>query len=181
MNGLPFLHTNSPTINFLAVQSRKTRNTQGLQTVTNIYTKRGFILNSIFGDNGFNIMALHYAILPTAIHIFAVGNHCSIVERLICSIKERCGCICHLAPHRKYTKLMVYSLIDNIIYWLSSFLSKVSASQTISPADIITGWKFLDFNNKLIPFGAYTWVYTKTTNIIKSMRVLAIALAPSNE
>jgi len=76
---------------------------------------------------------------------------------------------------------MVYSLIDSVIYWLNSFPSKGGASQTISPAGIVTGRNTPDFNNKYIAFGSYAWAYTKTTNTMEMRRVPSIALGPSNE
>ena len=185
VNGLPFLHTKSETINFLTVQSGKTRNTrsilEGLSTVIKLYNNRGFKVRGIFGDNEFDIANLRTELLPTILHVFAAGEHCPIAERSIRTIKERCRCVCHSVPYKRYTKLMVYGLIDSTIYWLNSFPSKGGASQTISPAGIVTGRNSPDFNNKYIPFGAYAWAYTKTTNTMEMRRVPGIALGPSNE
>ena len=185
VNGHPFLHTKSEKLNFLTVQSGKTRNTQsikqGLLTVLNLYQKRGFIVKNIFGDNEFDIAALHDALLPVILHIFASGEHCPIAERSIRTIKERGRCICHGLPYKRYTKLMIYMLVECIIYWLNSFPSQNGVSSSISPAGIVTGRQLPDFNNKHIPFGAYAWVFTKTTNTMKARRVPAIALCPSNE
>ena len=185
VNGLPFLHTKSEHINFLTVQTGKTRNTssitQGLNTVINLYHKRGLKVKNIFGDNEFDIQALHNSLLPVILHIFAAGEHCPIAERSIRTVKERCRCVCHSVPFKRYTKLMVYMLVESIIYWLNSFPAKEGVSSTISPAGIVTGRNLPDFNNKQIPFGAYAWVFTKTTNTMKSRRVPAIALGPSNE
>lgn len=76
---------------------------------------------------------------------------------------------------------MVYCLIESIVYWLNSFPSKGGASQTLSPASIVTGRNYPDFNNKFIQFGAYAWAYIRTTNTMKARRVPCIALGPSNE
>ena len=55
VNGLPFLHTKSEHLNFLTVQTGKTRNASnilhGLKTVINLYEKSGFQIKAIFGDN----------------------------------------------------------------------------------------------------------------------------------
>ena len=185
VNGHPFLHTKSEFVNFLTVQSGKTRTTasitQGLQTVLEVYNKRGFNVTKIFADNEFDIKSLHTALLPTNIHIYAAGEHCAVAERSIRTIKERCRCICHSIPFTRYTKLMVYSLVDNIIFWLNSFPSKGGASQTLSPAGIVRGRNLPNFNNKSIRFGAYAYAATKTSNDMKPRKVPCIALGPSNE
>ena len=76
MNGLPFLHTKSEDINVLTVQSAKNRNTssitQSLNTVIDLYNKRGFKIQNIFGGNEFGISALHNALLPVILHIFVL-------------------------------------------------------------------------------------------------------------
>ena len=49
------------------------------------------------------------------------------------------------------------------------------------PATIVTGAPKVDFNNKIIPFGAYALAYTSTDNTNKARGIPAIALRASNE
>ena len=72
-------------------------------------------------------------------------------------------------------------LVESIIYWLNSLPTKESTSSTVSPTGIVAGQNLPDFNNKQILFGSYAWVFTKTTNTMKSRRVPGISLGPSNE
>ena len=75
---------------------------------------------------------------------------------------------------------MVRSLVEGIIAVLNSFPSKNPVSSTISPATIVEGKPKMDFKRKMIPFGAYALVYTRTRNDNKPRAVLAIALRMSN-
>ena len=185
VNSLPFLHTKSADLNFLTVQSGRTRNTtsilQGLQIVLNIYHKRGFKVTAIYGDNEFNIKSIIERLRPILFHIYAAEEHCAIAERSIRTIKESCRSTCHSLPFKKFTKLMVYSLVETAIYWLNSFPTKNSASDSLSSASIVLGRNSPDQNNKYLPFGSYTWVQSKTTNTMKTRRIPCIALGPCNE
>ena len=185
INGLPILHTKSENINFLTVQTGKTRTTSsivyGLKKVINLYQKRGFHVKSIFADNEFDIESMRNELLPIVMHIFAADEHCPIAERSIRTVKDRTRSVCHSLPYKRYTRLMVYALVELVIYWLNSFPSKGSVSETLSPANLVTGRAAPDFNKGYIQFGAYAWVHVKTTNTMKARRTPCIALGPSNE
>ena len=185
VNRLPFLHTKSEHINFLTVQSGKTRNTasilQGLKTIVNIYQKRGFNIKGIYGDNEFDLATVINELRPILFHIFAADEHCAVAERSVRTIKETCRTICHSLPFTKFTKLMIYHLVETAIYWLNSFPSKGGASDTVSPAGLVIGRNSPDCNNHYIPFGSYAWVQQKTTNTMKSRKLPCISLGPSNE
>ena len=185
VNRLPFLHTKSEEINFLTVQSGRTRNSSsilhGLQTVINIYTKRGFRIKGIFGDNEFDIASVINGLRPIPFHIFAADEHCAVAERSIRTIKESCRTMCHSLLYKKFTKLMVYHLVETAIYWLNSFPSKGGASETVSPAGLVVGRNSPDYNNKYLPFGSYAWVQSRTTNTMKARKIPCISLGPTNE
>ena len=63
---------------------------------------------------------------------------------------------------------------------LNAFPSKNGISDTISPATIVEGKPKLDLEKKMIVFGSYALVYTRTTNNNKTRAVPAIALRRSN-
>ena len=75
---------------------------------------------------------------------------------------------------------MVRSLVEEIIVVLNAFPSKNAVSSTISQATLVEGKPKLDLKRKLIPFGAYALVYTRTTNDNQPRAVPAIALRMSN-
>ena len=75
---------------------------------------------------------------------------------------------------------MVRSLVEEIIVVLNAFPSKNAVSSTISPATMVEGKPKLDLKRKMIPFGAYALVYTRTTNDNQPRAVPAIALRMSN-
>jgi hypothetical protein len=185
VNKLPFLHTKSSKINFLSIQSGKTRSTAsikaGLDTVIDIYNARGFDITDIHGDNEFNIASLKQHLLPTATHIYGANEHVGVIERSIRTVKERCRSMCHTVPYKKYTKLMTIALVESAIYWLNSFPSDNGVSDTLSPANIVLGRPNIDFNHNKIVFGSYALVYAGTKNNMKSRSIPAIALNPSNE
>ena len=75
---------------------------------------------------------------------------------------------------------MVRSLVEGITDVLNAFPSKNGITDTISPATIIEGKPKMDLQRKVIVFGSYALVYTRTTNTNKPRAVPAIALRRSN-
>jgi hypothetical protein len=185
VNKLPFLHTKSSKINFLTVQSgpNRTKGTiqSGIEAVLTTYKARGFNITYVHGDNEFNLPNLHQFLQPAALHIYGRNEHVGVVKRSIQTLKERCRCMSNAVPFRRYTKLMTRHLVETAVYWLNSFPSANGVSQTLSPANIVLGRPNTDFTKPKISFGSYAFVYTGTTNTMKSRSVPGIALGPSNE
>ena len=107
---------------------------KGLQTVINIYKSRGFIINTIHGDNEFDISRLREEVRPTILQIHGKDEHVGPIERSVRTVKDRTRSICHGLPYKYYTKLMVNSLIEYTIYWINAFPSRNGASKTLSPS-----------------------------------------------
>ena len=185
VNCLPFLHTKSSKIDFLTVQTGETRHTKsivkGIKRVINTYENRGFKITDLHADNKFDIDVLKKEIAPITTHIYGRLEHVGTIERSIRTVKERTRAICHSLPYQRYTKLMVNSMVENVIYWMNSFPSATGASQDLSPATIVLGRGRPDFSKKHIAFGAYAMVYNGTSNNMSSRTVPAIALKPSNQ
>ena len=185
VNKMPFLHTKSSNINFLTIQHFGSRRAneiiQGLQTVIDLYSKRGFEVSTIHGDNEFNIGNLIAAVRPILMQIYARGEHVGRAERSIRTIKERCRCICHSIPFKRYTRLMTTSLLDHVVACLNSFPSNDGISDTLSPAAIVVGRSNIDANAPMIEFGAYAAVHNGTTNTMKGRVTPAIALNRAND
>ncbi len=184
VNGMAFLHTKSQFINFLSVQALPSRSarviTRGLIDVIQKYDVRGFKVASLRADNEFDIAYLRDSIHPIPITNCARGEHVGIIERSIRTVKERARCYCHTLPYTRFTKIMVTSLLEHVIYWLNSFPSTNGVSQNLSPGTIVLGRSPPNLQYKHIPFGALAIVYTGTSNTMQRRGVRAIALREHN-
>ena len=124
VNKQPFLLTNSSKINFHSVQSGKTRHKgniiSGIKNVIDVYTKRGFIVDTLHGDNEFDLDDLRSAIRPTNLLIRGNNEHDGTIERTIRTVKERCRATVNSAPFLRYPKIMVNALVEGMIYWLNA-------------------------------------------------------------
>ena len=184
VNGNIFLHTKSNKVNFLTAQYCNSRSLRTiitvLEKVINKYECRSFNICDCHGDNEFDKEALRTFLEPALLHIYGRKEHVGPIERSVRTIKERFRSTCCNVPYRKFTILMVRSLVEGIVAVLNAFPSKNSISSTISPATIVEGKPKMDLKRKIIPFGAYALVYTETTNDNKPRAVPAIALRMSN-
>ena len=111
----------------------------------------------------------------------ATNEHDGFIERSVQTIKEHVRSMCHSVPYKRFTKLMVNSLIDRVVYWLNAFTPANGISCTLSPENIVLGRTTPDFNHGRIAFGSYALVYVGTKNNMKARSVPAIALRRSNE
>ena len=185
VNQVPFLLTTSSKINFLTVQTGANRTkaaiVKGLLTVQNTYKQRGFNITDVHGDNEFDIQALHDALRPATLHIYGRDEHVGPIERAVRTVKDRCRSVCSGLPYHTYTLLMVNSLVEYVLFWLNAFPTTNGASDTLSPANIVTGRRKPDFSTPYLPFGTYAIVFNGTSNNMTSRGIPAIALKPSND
>ena len=184
VNGNIFFHTKTDTINFLTAQYCTSRSLRtiitALETVINKYSCRSLNICDYHGDNEFDRSALKDFLQPAAVHIYGKGEHCGPIERSVRTVKDRFRSTCSNVPYRRFTILMVRSLVEAIIEVLNAFPSKNAVSNTISPATIVEGKPKMDFKRQMIAFGAYALVYTGTSNDNNPRAVPAIALKMSN-
>ena len=155
--------------------------TKSIVSTLKLYQQRGFQIQDIHGNNEFDLDLLHESILPSKLHIYAAKEHVGVIEGSIRTVKERCRCITHTVPFKRYTKLMTTSLVECATYWLNAFLSKNGITGNISPAGIVIGCSTPDYKHTNIIFGSYAIVHTGTHNNMKRRSVPGIALGPSNE
>ena len=185
VNGIPFLHTKSGKVNFITTQAFTSRSTSsiidGLDVVRNIYESRGFDIDIVHGDNEFNIKALKEHLEPTKMHTCAKDEHIHVIERSTRTVKERSRSTCHSLPYKRYPRMMVISLIENVSKWLNAFPTENGICDTMSPSMIVLGKTNPDMKYKRISFGSYAILYTGTDNTMKQRGVPAIALNESNE
>jgi hypothetical protein len=185
VNGIPFLHTKSGKVNFITTQAVTSRSTakiiEGLDEVCNIYNSRGFNIDVFHGDNEFNIKALKAHLEPATMHTCAKDEHIHVIERSTRTVKERSRATCHSLPFKRYPRIMIISLIENVTKWLNAFPTANGICDTMSPSMIVLGKAIPDMKYKRISFGSYAIVYTGTDNTMKQRGVPCIALCESNE
>ena len=184
VNKMSFLTTVSDNLKYRTIKYAKSMTKSNIQSLlTQVivkYTARGFNVTTIHADNQFNIPTLRDNLLPTHLEIYATNEHVAPIERQVRTTKERTRCTCHAAPYRKYPKLMIINLLENVTNNLNDFPSKDSVSSTTSPATIVEGVEKPNMNHKRIAFGSYALVWVRTTNSMKRRAIPAIALQPSN-
>jgi len=114
------------------------------------------------------------------VNIYARHEHVGEIERSTRTIKERCRATCHSIPFKRFTKLMVRSLIEGVVFMLNSFPSKTGISNTMSPGMIVEGRPKIDFSKKKVVFGTYVLVTEGSDNSMKGRATPAIVLRMSN-
>ena len=112
--------------------------------------------------------------------IYAAGKHVPAIERCIKTIKDRCLCMCHLVPFKRYTKLMIIHLVITCVKWLKRFPIDGGISKTLSPENILDGTGNPDLSIKRITLGAYALAFVNSDNNMNSMSVPALSLSESN-
>ena len=82
-------------------------------------------------------------------------------------------------PYKKFTKLMMIYLIQDMITCLNMFLYKNGISSILILTAIILGSPNPYYNKLKTKFGAYAQVYICTINSTKQRTVGAMALKPA--
>ena len=126
------------------------------------YKDRGLTITDYYGDNKFEHLCDLLALAH--LHKCAANEHIGDIKRSIRTIKEQVGCGCNSITYNKYTKLMIRSLVQDMITCLNMFPSKNGVSINLSPAAIILGSPNPDYNKLKIKFVAYAQVYIGSTN-----------------
>ena len=83
--------------------------------------------------------------------------------------------------YKRYTKLMIRSLVERIIHSRKSFPHKGSIRKRLGSNTISLRNPSTDFNTKRIFFGYYAMVYTGKTNTLNRRSIYSIDLRESNE
>ena len=185
VNRLPFLIVKSDGIEHIYVRHLRGRGKKeianSMKLIINKYQTRGFDVTTIFADNEFENEIIQGEFPGIKFEICAANQHTPEIERCVRSVKDRCRCMCHSAPFKRYTKLMTIHLIFTCVKWLNSFPSQNSFSKSMSPAKILEGANDPDLKINKVAFGTYVLLHGKTTNSMNSRRIPAIALSQSNQ
>ena len=117
------------------------------------YKDIGFTITDYYSDNEFEHLSNFLA--PAHLHTCAANEHIGDINRSIRKIKERLRFICQSIPYKKFTKLMMRYLVQDMITFLDIFPYKNEISSNLSPEAIILGSPNPDYNKMKIIFGAY--------------------------
>jgi hypothetical protein len=182
LQGYPFFSTLSRNIKFNTVEllDNMENNTlvQACTKVFNIYTRRGFCINTMLMDMQFESLKHILMRYGVVLNCSSAKEHVGEIERFIRVIKERIRALRSRMPYKAIPKRLVIALVKHVCKWLNVFPPK-NAIPGISPRTLITGVK-LDFNTQCrIEVGAYAQVHEEPnpTNDTEKYRTTgAIAL-----
>ena len=148
VQGMPLLHNISRKIQFRMAQAvgnrQKKTIVEEVKNVIKIYTYRVFKVLDIHGDQEFKCILEDMS--PTAAKIVTTDDHVDEVESSIRVFKERCRCIIHQPPYKRYTKLKIIELVCTALRGLNQIPAEKGVSDRISPLTIVTGWEKVDYN-----------------------------------
>jgi hypothetical protein len=183
VNKMPFLVTISRAIKFGTVVWLKNAKAdtilKQITDVHNIYIKRGFLLEIFEVDGQFE--PLHGALSEMGVTL----NRCSreeyvpVSERRICTLKERCRCICNTLLFKKLPGMLVVQMASTWNFWLNIFAPKDGIYRNINPRELFTGVN-IDYNKHIqAEFGEYVQLHEEHDNIIDTRTTGAIATKPT--
>ena len=92
---------------------------RALSRVIDVYNNRGFNIVQVECDNEFDNEHVRAVIAPRVLDVAGREQHVGPVERSIRTVKERIRSIYHSLPYKRYTKVMVRSLVESAVFWLN--------------------------------------------------------------
>ena len=186
VNGLPFFVTTSRNIKFNTVEHMnnmsKTNIYKCIESVINLYHKRGFQINTVLGDEQFDVISEQ---LQQNFNInfnpASAFEHIGDIKRMIRTIKERIRAAMSSYPWKKsIPKLITKETVKHIVKMINAFPPKSGITTKLSPRNIITG-KSLNYKHHFkIPLGDYVQVHEEEQprNSMAERTLGAICLGP---
>ena len=139
-----------------------------------MYKAREFNIAVSRGENRFNLNALREHTSSARLNICAKGRNITIIKSSMKTTKQVARCNTHSVTYKKYTKLMTRLLVEYITQSRKSFPQKGSIRKILYSNSILLGKPSTNFNMKIISFGSYAMVYTRTTNTSKRRTIPSI-------
>jgi hypothetical protein len=129
-----------------------------LSATYRMYLLRGFRIVAIKGDHEFASINDLVVGLPTkpSLDWAAASQHCGLIKRNICFLKEKIRSLCHSLPFERVPDIMVVWMVMHIVKFVNGFPRKGGVKH-FSPGEIMMGWH-LHANNLSIGFGTYCQV-----------------------
>lgn len=184
IEGLYFLITISRNICFRTIHDLtrpdKVNLLKALQDAINIYSKGGYTVVCISGDNAFSCLENEPG-MPD-LHICAANEHVPEAERSIRTLRERVRARYQQLRFTRLPKAVIRSLAKQGIINLNSLPALHGVSSSLSPFTIVTGHPAPDFSTLRVDFGAYCQVHDEPdpSNTNQSRTTGAIALHASS-
>ena len=150
-----------------------------IRAVMDIYRRRGFTIESMYGDQEFECIEND---LNTDVFIADTDDHVPEIERSIRTIKDRVRSTVHGMPYKYLPRIMVRGLVEHAVKCLNQFPALNGISPTISPLTLVTGITPPTFDKLSLEFGSYAQIFelNTPTNTNKARTTGAIALNTSN-
>ena len=183
LQGQPFIHTISRDIQFRTatpVPNRKQATiSDELRAVIALYAHRGFTVRDVHGDHEFECVRDDFA--PLHFEIVAADSHFGEIERSNRTVLEHVRACTHGLLFRRLPKLLITSIVADVIRCLNILLATNGVSPSISPESIVTGSPPLDYNRLHLEFGSYVQLFDDASPTITlcSRTFGAIALHPT--
>jgi len=184
--GIPFLLSTSRRISLLMVEHLSNRTTETIMAeldyMINNYAKFGFEVSVILWDGEGAFAALEPWLVGKGIIVnpASKGEHVPDIERAIRTVKERVRSYIVMLPYRICLPILTH-LVYFCVTMINSFPKKGNTvADTISPRELVTGYKP---NYKLYTsalFGDYCQVYDEATKNDMTPRTTgAICIGPT--
>ena len=133
INNLPFFVTKSRDLQFTTVEFMKNRQVATvhayLQSVIKLYTSRGFVIDTIFGDHEFEVLRPWHPTLNTT----AADEHVPDIERHIRTIKDSTRSTYRTLPFCRLPRTALIHLVKNAVFWLNAVPTNDGITRRFSP------------------------------------------------
>jgi hypothetical protein len=106
----------------------------------NMFLRQGFCITMISGDQEFAALNALTTVLPTALRLDwgAASQHCGLIERNICFLKEKICSLCHSLPFAMVLGIMVVHMVLHIIKFVNGFPCWGGVKQFL-PGEVMMG------------------------------------------
>ena len=106
INKLCFLICISENIEYVNIEFLNSKKSdilyKELNKIIKLYSSRGFQVNSIYGDNEFDVDDIKTSLMPIKLHICGANEHVPKIERCIRTFKERARSMYHALPYNTH-------------------------------------------------------------------------------
>lgn len=183
INSIAFLVSISRGLKFCTTEALENRRSTTLLTslrrIKTTYSRRGFIVNQVAGDNEFNALEVGLSEMGIILNTVARDEHVPEVERHIRTLKERCRATYNALPFRRLPSRMIIELVYCMTFWIHAFPAVDGVSATISPRELVTGIAIDASKHCRLPFGSYVQTHEQHDNSMSSRTIGAITLRPT--
>jgi hypothetical protein len=135
----------------------------------NMYLRQGFHITVISGDQEFSALNALTTVLHTApcLNQAAASQHCGLIERNICFLKEKIHLPCHSLPFTMVPGIKVVHMVLHIIEFVNRF-SCQGGVKHFSPDEIMTGCVYCQVTENIQPWNSLA-PQTRAANLVGSL------------